>query len=170
MPQFLGLVCTELQVCTHSTGQPAPDLRKHCARGGTRTRQSPFQTLGSRGNMRNPAQSDAVRASPAENVLTLSTRRNRINLGLRRSAKTPYIRTFHRPPTIRNREVIFGRPIPCTFVHGGILDTTWLAQPCSSGSSASTRRRRTRSAIPPETLPVTVRARPKASLPAGRRG
>jgi hypothetical protein len=36
--------------------QKASDLRKHCARGGTRTAFQPLQILGIRENMRNPEQ------------------------------------------------------------------------------------------------------------------
>ena len=38
-------------------GEKAPDLRKHCARGGTQTAFPPPQTLDSRGNIRNPGES-----------------------------------------------------------------------------------------------------------------
>jgi hypothetical protein len=37
-------------------GQKATHLRKHCARGGTRTAFSALKTLGTRENMRNPKQ------------------------------------------------------------------------------------------------------------------
>ena len=46
-------------MCTRKKHQKAPDLWKHCARGGTRTGFQPLQTLNSPGNIANPAQSVA---------------------------------------------------------------------------------------------------------------
>ncbi len=43
--------------CTHPKGQPAADLRKHCARGGTRTGFQALQTLDNPGNIPKPKQS-----------------------------------------------------------------------------------------------------------------
>ena len=55
-------------------GEKAPDLRKHCAQGGTQTAFPPPQTLDSRGNMRIPAQSGTGTArSEAEIVYFVHT-------------------------------------------------------------------------------------------------
>ena len=49
--------------------QKAPDLRKHCAQGGTRTAFPPLQSLGTPGIMRNPDRSDRCTAqSEAKSV------------------------------------------------------------------------------------------------------
>ena len=54
--------------------EEATDLRKHCARGGTRTAFQVLETLGSRENMRNPKQSDGCSGQyAAENVDTVHT-------------------------------------------------------------------------------------------------
>ena len=44
-------------MCTQKNTKQAPEQGKHCARGGTRTGFQPLQTLDSRQNTRNPAQS-----------------------------------------------------------------------------------------------------------------
>jgi hypothetical protein len=55
-------------------GPKAPDLRKHCARGGTRTAFQPLQTLDSRPNIRNPGQSSTGTAqSVTQSVDTVHT-------------------------------------------------------------------------------------------------
>jgi hypothetical protein len=60
--------------CQHPKTQQAPDLQKHCARGGTRTA---FQTLNFRyfpENLRNPAQSaSGTTRSEAQGVHTVHT-------------------------------------------------------------------------------------------------
>jgi hypothetical protein len=47
-----------VKLCQHSKCKEASDLRKYCARGGTRTAFQPLKTLGTPENIRNPSQSD----------------------------------------------------------------------------------------------------------------
>jgi hypothetical protein len=59
---------------TRTNTKKAPDLWKHCARGGTRTGFHPLQTLDSRRNIRNPGQSGTGTAqSAAQSVDTVHT-------------------------------------------------------------------------------------------------
>ena len=54
--------------------QQAPDIGKHCARGGTRTGLQAAETLGSRRNKRNPGQSGTGTAqSEAQGVHIVHT-------------------------------------------------------------------------------------------------
>jgi hypothetical protein len=50
------------QALSTQKNEKASDLRKHCARGGTRTTFQPLQTLGTRENMRNKGQSEGCLA------------------------------------------------------------------------------------------------------------
>ena len=60
--------------CTHVKAKTPSDEGECCARGGTRTAFQPLQTLGSRGNMRNPARSDpGTTQSEAQSVYFVHT-------------------------------------------------------------------------------------------------
>ena len=66
------LQCVKL--CTHRPAKKAPDLWKHCARGGTRTGFRALPTLGTPGNMRNSKQSqDSSTRSEAKTVDNVHT-------------------------------------------------------------------------------------------------
>jgi len=55
--------------CTHVKAKTPSDEGECCARGGTRTAFQPSQTLGSHGNMRNPARSNPSKGeSDAQSV------------------------------------------------------------------------------------------------------
>ncbi len=67
LPTLLGFLSTV-------RGQPAPDLRKHCARGGTRTAFRPLKTMGNRENVRNTKESeDCTRHSETKSVDNVHT-------------------------------------------------------------------------------------------------
>ena len=48
-----------VKLCQHYSAQQASDLRKICARGGTRTTFQSLKTPGTRENIRNPGRSEA---------------------------------------------------------------------------------------------------------------